>query len=105
MASVVVRGMDAAISRSLRSVAVAVGAAVAAKCRMDAEVEALKAFGTRQYGARVVQVHPKVRSIGNYDPMTESSAGCGVSGSGALAGLRRACILKKLLGVTDMAFT
>ena len=50
--------MDAALSRSLRWVTVAVSSALAAKCRVEAEVEALKAFGTLQYGARVVQVFP-----------------------------------------------
>lgn len=61
--SVVVRGADAALSRSLRSVSVAISTALAAKCRLAAEVEALKAFGTVQYGARVVQVPETLKPL------------------------------------------
>ncbi len=54
--SVVVRGADFALSRSLRGMKLTLQAAAATKSAVDAEMEALQAFGTRQYAARALQV-------------------------------------------------
>ena len=54
--SVVVRGADFALSRSLRGMRLTLQAAVATKSAVDAELEAIQAFGTRQYATRAVQV-------------------------------------------------
>ena len=54
--SVVVRGADFALTRYLRSLGLAASAALATKSALDAELEALKAFGAPKYSARVVQV-------------------------------------------------
>jgi hypothetical protein len=53
---VVVRGADYALSRSLRGMKLTLQAAVATKSAVDAELEALQAFGTRQYATRALQV-------------------------------------------------
>ena len=52
----VVRGADYALSRWLRGVKLTVQAAAATKSAVDAELEALQAFGTRQYATRALQV-------------------------------------------------
>ena len=59
--SVVVRGADFALSRSLRGMKLTLQAAVATKSAVDAELEALQAFGTRQYAARALQVPLQMR--------------------------------------------
>ena len=52
------RGADFALSRSLRGMKLTLQAAAATKSAVDAELEALQAFGTRQYAARALQVTP-----------------------------------------------
>jgi len=73
--SVVVRGADFALSQSLRGMKLTLQAAAATKSAVDAELEALQAFGTRQYAARALQVTPQSCPSSQASPANASVPG------------------------------